>query len=434
VIAPHDQQKVVELARVRNALDFKPQYVSALLFAVRAIGMLGSAANSSAGHKPLLRQNGIVLAVFISVVCVYILLAAFLRYHATFSSFHRPMILVVDLGSAVAVNVWASRALASRSLDAPGNDVFWFALIGSVALCGASCGWFARISLLVGSAVVLVLMCFANGSNLESMNWNFAVSRVVFLGIGLMVTTVALSISEQFEEHRREQGMRAGEQQALGAMHRRALQDLKVIERLTHEDLSPHERLDQIHRHATALADYVRRWPTQEQNTDVRRTVLDAIAAADASGLVTATVDWDESEVSDETCSALGEAISAAVDNIVQHASTTAAFVSVRILHNVIDVQIRDFGCGIAQGKESSVISAHTGIGMSRIVTLIEGLGGSANIAPTEVGTLWVFHIGSAVPTPLGRHVRTSRLFDFGKTEVLPSSSSDADPRMLSVK
>jgi signal transduction histidine kinase len=419
--AVKDGHPVVTATTNRHALaasrlltgDFKPQYVCALVFfVVRAIGMGGSALAMPEGTPSFLLSNRHVLVVFVIFMVAYFGIAIAMRRGFLSSMIDRRATMVVDLLTVSAVNIWAASLAPVGQLDVGGNDLFWMAATGGVAVWGALKGPKVGAALLVASGVVVVLMFLANGDTLQTMNWAYAGSRVVFAAIGLIATTVGLQISEMFEQFRREQGHRAGEEQALGAMHRRALQDLKIITRLAHQPLTgigfetgsmsdsashASKRLREIEQHASALAEYVRGWPLQNQNpSSLTETISAAVREAEPNGIIAVKLTGCEDvSLSVEALRAIGEAVGEATRNVTLHGKVTGASVVASVAQQddqnwVVCIVISDHGSGF----DISTSPSSSSIGLSRIVTVIEEVGGSAVLhSVVHRGTTWTLTV-----------------------------------------
>ncbi len=377
--------------------DFKPQYVCALVFfVVRAIGMGGSALTMPTGKSSFLLSNGYVAAVFMFCVIGYLGIAVAMQRGRLSHAIDRKSTMVIDLISVSAINIWSAHMAPARQLDVGGTDLFWMAAIGGVAVWGALNGRRVGIALLAGSGLVVVAMFLANGYTLATINWAFAVSRVVFAAIGLIATTVGLQISELFEGYRREQGQRAGEEHALGAMHRRALQDLKVITRLARESGPSEDRLRAIEELGDDLTNYVRSWPLQHTPETLEETIRQAVTEADPSGAVSVQVNGNSDVVfTKEVLRVVGEAVGEATRNVVLHGQTEGAKVEVLVDDHYLRIVITDSGVGFmprASGKVSS--TSNSNIGLQRIVDVITGVGGKAELQSTPgAGTIWTLMV-----------------------------------------
>jgi signal transduction histidine kinase len=410
---------VVWPSQVPLGADFKPQYVCSLVFvAVRVAGIIGSSLSVPSGSPALLKAEPQIAFVFAALIVLYLVAAVGLaRGHLAFLVHHR-WVAAIDFASVAAVNVWASGIAPDRQLDSGGNDLFWMAAIGSISLWGAVHGRAVAAVLMTAGAALLVSMSLANGFTLGTLNWAFVLSRVVFAGIGVIATTSGLRISERFEELRRTQGQRSGEQQALGAMHRRALQDLKVITRLAGEDGSPEDRLTEIKRHATALTEYIRTWPEQHpQPLDIHDAIQRAIATADRSGTTTIETTkismQTDIEFPAEVLTAVQEAVGEAVTNALQHATPESASdthdagtkVTATLDQQRLFIDISDSGCGFAPhvNADESIDpkDAGTGLGLSRIVDVMQSVGGTAVLtsAPGQ-GATWTLSVDVAASDP----------------------------------
>jgi two-component sensor histidine kinase len=398
----------------RSALarDFKLQYVCALGFLVRAVGMVGSALTLPSTAHSYLVKKPLVAAVFGVFVVFYACVAVAMRLGKLRFFTERPALIVLDLLSVGAVNLWSASQVASLQIDAGGNDVFWMAMIGSVSVWSALHDRVTTAALMVFSSVIVVAMFRANDVPIGDINWPFAISRIVFVGIGVMATTAALRISESYEEFRRQDGLRHGEKQALGAMHRRALQDLKVISRLASESHGTQERLDEIKQHAAALAEYVRTWSTRHDTPlDIEDAIHQAVEDANATERVMIrVVGTTNAPVSKEMLLALREAVGESVSNVMQHAPESNSFVHAHLSEEsgVLRVQIADTGPGF---DPSDRRTTH-GLGLSRIVELIQSVGGSAELRTAPgCGTTWTL-ITHAYGTPKRDHSMRARIID----------------------
>jgi two-component sensor histidine kinase len=379
--------------------DFKPQYVCALVFfVVRAIGMGASALTMPAGTSSFLVSNGYVAVVFFIFIAVYLGMAVAMRRGRLSKAIERKSTMVIDLVSVSAVNIWSSHMAPARRLDVGGTDLFWMAAIGGVAVWGALNGRRVGIALLAASGVVVVAMFLANGYSFGSINWAFAISRVVFAAIGLIATTVGLQISELFEDYRRQQGQRAGEEQALGAMHRRALQDLKVITRLARESGPSEGRLRAIEELGNDLTNYVRSWPLQNTPTTLEETIRQAVSEADPTGTVSIRVTTNSNVTFEpEVLRVVGEAVGEATRNVVLHGQTEGASVEVLVDDHYLRIVIADSGCGIEANAAANVdplTTPNASIGLQRIIDVITGVGGTAELQSTPgEGTIWTLMV-----------------------------------------
>jgi anti-sigma regulatory factor (Ser/Thr protein kinase) len=424
-------------SEIPPGIDFKPQFICSLVFAVRIAGVMGSSLSVPAGTEPLIvAKPQVAIAAALLMVSYAVVAAGLARgYFASFVQ--RRLAIALDVASVIALNIWASSVAVERQLDIGGNDVFWMAAIGSIALWGAVHGRVVVLAMMGGGAALLMAMSYANGFTFAQTNWSFVASRIVFAGIGVTVTACALRISERFEELRRIQGHRSGEQQALGAMHRRALQDLKVIIRLTGEGepgaASASLRLDEVRRHSVALAEYVRTWPDQHQEPlDIDDAIRGAVAEANHLG--SASVEMEtlglpvDVEIPTEVLAAVQEAVGEAVANAVQHATPDATYaynegprVTAVIDQQTLLIDISDSGPGfdadMGDLQTSSVDDGDrelksTGLGLTRIVDVMESVGGSAVLttAPGQ-GATWTLSV------------------DVGAADTDPETPSPGSPR-----
>jgi hypothetical protein len=365
--------------------DVNPQYVCSLVFVFRAVGMVGSALTMPSGSASFFKNPMAVQLVFVAVICIYLLAAAATNSGRMGRWLDRPISLIIDVGGTAAVNIWSASMMPARQLDVGGKDLFWMAMIGAISLWGAIYGRRFSVALLAFSAVVVVAMFRANGSTFSNTNWGFAISRVIFASTGLLIATVGLRIAERFADFRREQGVRAGEQIALGAMHMRTLQDLKVIERLTMEDHDPQSRLDEIRQYVVGLSEYVREWPVRsDDRQSVEKIIRETVIRADPNGTVKirmgATHDvWVDGGVA----RALEESIGEATRNVVQHAKSKGT-VEVAMEGDCLSVVVVDSGRGI------DMAAPKNGIGLRRIHDAVAEVGGSAQLRSSPgAGTSW---------------------------------------------
>jgi two-component sensor histidine kinase len=388
--------------------DFKPQYVCALVFIVRVTGMVASALTVPTGGTSLLIEHRSVLVVFVILIVFYSAIALAFARGQLDSLLDNRLVVAIDLASVAAINIWASSMAPRRQLDLGGNDVFWMSVIGSIALWGAVHGRARGLTLMGIGAAVLVAMSLANGFPLSHMNWAFLASRLVYVGIGLMATASGLHISEIFEEFRRAKWLRAGEEHALGAMHRRALQDLKVITRLTIETGSPEQRLQDIRQYAQDLAAYVRTWPSEHGSSiDLDGAIRRAVQEADEAGFIDVIISFDAAAVTEpRILDALGEAVGEAARNVVQHARARRASVCVSTNDDVVVAEIFDDGCGF---DTLTTPSTNTGLGLSRIFERMAEVQGSASVNSTPgSGSNWLLQVPVLAPneSPLFRSGR----------------------------
>jgi two-component sensor histidine kinase len=406
-------------SQVAPGMDVKPNYVCALVFVVvRVAGIIGASLSVPSGTRSLVRTEPAIAIVFVTLIALYLGAAAGLA-RGYFASFVRHRwVVAVDFALVAAVNLWASNIAPERQLDLGGNDLFWMTAIGSIALWGAVHGRVIAVLMMSGGAALLIAMSLANGFSLSNLNWSFVLSRLVFAGIGVITTSAGLRISERFEEFRRIQGQRAGEQQALGAMHRRALQDLKVISRLSgeagFESGSSDDRLYEIHRHATALSEYVRTWPEQHQEPlDIDEAIRTAVAEADPLGSTVVQTDQivqqSDVEIPAVVLVAVQEAVGEAVTNALQHGSpdgpVESAIEATRVTATIdqqrLFIDISDSGRGFDSEVEAIEVddgsereSPSSGLGLTRIVDAMQSVGGTAILttAPGE-GATWTLSV-----------------------------------------
>jgi anti-sigma regulatory factor (Ser/Thr protein kinase) len=402
---------VVWPTQVPPGTDFKPQYVCSLVFVVvRVAGIIGSSLSVPTGTRSLLQTEPRIALVFAALIAVYLVAGVGLA-RGYFASFVGPLwVVAADFASVAVVNVWASGVAPARQLDSGGNDLFWMAAIGSISLWGAVRGRVVATVMMSAGAALLIGMSLANGFAWDNLNWAFVLSRLVFAAIGVIATTSGLRISERFEELRRLQGQRAGEQQALGAMHRRALQDLKVISRLASEEGLPEVRLQEIKKHATGLAEYVRTWPEQHKDPlDIDDAIRTAVAAVDPLGATTVETaqpsQQAEIDIPAGVLAAVQEAVGEAVSNALQHAAPDLAdetnnrtTVTATIDKRRLLIDISDNGCGFETvmdaGDSVSPIEPHVGLGLSRIVEVMESVGGTAILTSAPgMGSTWTLSV-----------------------------------------
>ncbi len=391
--------------------DFKPQYVCALVFVVRVAGMVGSALTVPTGTSSMLLHHVSVAVVFVLLNLFYVAVAlAFVKGRLD-AFVERRSVVVIDLAMVAAINIWASHMAPTRHLDVGGNDLFWMAAIGSIALWGAVHGRTLGIALMSVGGGVLIAMSLANGFAPGDINWAFVLSRLVFVGIGLMATASGLHISEVFEEYRRKQWLRAGEEQALGAMHRRALQDLKVISRLASENGAPEERLRDIKNVSNSLSDYVRSWPRQhDPSLSIDEAIERAVFEVDPGQTIEVRMTGAarSSFPPADVLTAIGDAVSEATRNVVQHGQTKQASVRATIEATHISVVIQDSGPGF----DAEVVSHESSrLGLRRIIDTMEGIGGSAILATSPGrGCTWTLQVDldSVNPKPRSTSLETN--------------------------
>jgi signal transduction histidine kinase len=365
--------------------------VVGLANAFRCIGLISAGVGSWSAVQDQLIPAELVWAVMPAFAGVYavIAVASFNGWPRTLA---RPLVLFLDVASVSVANIVAAGVLAPRQLYGMNVDVLWAAFIGCAAIWAAVYGWRIGLAVTIGAALVQIAMGLANDYDRSTMSTGFIVSRLVWVGLGVLVTSAALRISGVSEDEAQRQGAEQGAVRALHEMHRETLQGVKAAILELQLPGDPQRKADRTLSGLRALDRHLRRWPQlatpAPPRVDLAVAVHDVVTERLSATSVTCLTEIGsglhtvEPGVVQSVCHALAE-ISA---NVAQHSAARRVTISASRTDDQVRVVVDDDGCGF-DGWHASCGGS---LGLAAIEGALASIGGVAELRTVVgIGTRW---------------------------------------------
>lgn len=284
-----------------------------------------------------------------------------------------PAFLVLDWAVAAGLNLWASSVIPEGTLNAAYHDVFWFYLLGTLALWTCVRGPRAAAVLIVVSVPLQVAMAGLNGVALDADGVLQLVTRVGWLVLSWVVVGIVVSLLHQGARLALVQGVRAGREaqqvQVLRSMHDTVLQTLEAIALRAGQESHPaDQRLHEVRAAARGQALALRALLQQPRQAPpgLVAALREVSGNAAARGLrVDLLTDELAHELSPTVRLAVRDAVGEALTNVAKHAGVDGAVVRAVSTSRGVEVTVRDQGSGF---DPEDVLLGHPGFGISQSV------------------------------------------------------------------
>ena len=266
----------------------------------------------------------------------------------------RPWILVVDWSIAAGLNLWASSIIAPGTLDDAFRDLFWFYLMGTVALWAGLRGTGAAVAFTIAAVPLQYGMVLANGAPLNSANEWHMLARIGWILLAMVVVLLVVALLREGARLALEAGHRAGREaeqvRILRSMHDTVLQTLEAIVLQAGQSTPSEQRVagiaDAARQQAAELRAVLQHGPavaTPGLAAALREVVDSAASRGLLVELVTAEVDLEPPA---PVRGALRDAVREALANVAKHAGVRRAVVRAVSGPDGVEVTVRDHGRG----------------------------------------------------------------------------------------
>ncbi len=298
-------------------------------------------------------QTRTIVMVAVDLILLNLAGVLFLRRRLPMSPTRTRWLLAGDLIVAMAANLIASVWVPGPAAG-PYHDVFWFYLVSCIVLITGAGGVVAGLATVVACLPLEWAMDRLGPTPVTDTS--VMLGRTIWLGVGVMMAVVVLSLVGVNTRQAMLRGIRSGQEaeraRILRSMHDTVLQALEVMALdSTMDATAPGATLAQLRRLARSEAMQLRH-ALDELIEEHRSRLGDELAVVARSaaewGLRVELVvgELDGEGLTQERREALRDAVREALGNIAKHSGVTTAVVRVETVARGVQVTVRDHGTG----------------------------------------------------------------------------------------